>query len=167
MSATAAYLRHWRKNNPYYVRDRKRYERGKVDRPPIVPPQRRIGPFAPTPDEVVDIVAAWGLILRSRLFGRCRDQRCADVRAVAMYLIRRHCMATHTTGGGLWSHRPEKTEQKPMSFPAIGAYFQRDHSTVIYACNKIQRRCVQSPAFAAALADLARRVRDRELGCAA
>jgi chromosomal replication initiation ATPase DnaA len=61
---------------------------------------------------------------------RDRSQHVVPARQIAMYLIRK-----------LGSY----------SFPRIGISFKRDHSTVIYACQKIARRA-QEEAFARTLA---------------
>ena len=50
-----------------------------------------------------------------RLFARTRQKDVALARRVAMFLIWRHCK---------WS------------YPAVGRFFNRDHSTVVYAVKK-------------------------------
>lgn len=54
---------------------------------------------------------------RGVLIQRDRQKTVARARAVAMYLVRDIC---------------------EMSYPEIGDYFERDHSTIINACAKIK-----------------------------
>lgn len=60
-------------------------------------------------------------VSRKDLLGRGRPQHVAAARQLAMYAMR---------------------ELTSLSFPAIGDKFGRDHSTVIHACNLIQRRAL-------------------------
>jgi chromosomal replication initiation ATPase DnaA len=43
-----------------------------------------------------------------------------------------------------------------MSFPMIGGYFSKDHSTVIHACNTIQKRIEAEPGFRTVIEELER-----------
>ena len=53
------------------------------------------------------------------LFVNTRKSEIARVRQVAMYVMR----------------------EEGCSFPAIGAFFEKDHTTVMHACEKIQSLC--------------------------
>jgi len=69
-----------------------------------------------------DIVSAVGEathIAPAEIRGRSRRQRIAYARQLAMYLMRQITRA---------------------SYPLIGAFFGRNHSTVIYACESIRAR---------------------------
>ena len=62
------------------------------------------------------------------LLGYRRDQRVAAARHVAMYLLR------EITGD---------------SYPALGKFFNRDHSTIIHGYKKVERRMLDSPEYGA------------------
>lgn len=61
------------------------------------------------------------------ILGRRRLGKIARARQEAMH----HC------------RRMEWAEGKPPSFPQIGVWFGRDHSTVIYACERVAARYAQ------------------------
>ncbi len=62
-----------------------------------------------------------------RLLGAQRSRNLAWARQVAFYLAR---------------------ETTTLSFPAIGKYFNRDHSTIIHGCNAVRERMAERPMFA-------------------
>jgi len=66
----------------------------------------------------VQIVAARYGITRDQLKGKRRTNSVALPRQIAMYLMRR---------------------QTTLSLSEIGRFFDRDHTTVIHACSKIER----------------------------
>lgn len=71
-----------------------------------------------TPAEIMNVVASFYRISVDDLSGGSRIQAIAQARQIAMYLCR---------------------DQTSLSLPKIGALFGgRDHSTVLYACNKIK-----------------------------
>jgi chromosomal replication initiator protein len=70
------------------------------------------------PDRIVDVVAAHYGITREQLKSKRRTNSVALPRQVAMFLMRRL-----TT----------------LSLAEIGRFFDRDHTTVIHACSKIER----------------------------
>ncbi len=70
------------------------------------------------PDRIVDVVAAHYGITREQLKGKRRTNSVALPRQVAMFLMRR---------------------QTTLSLAEIGRFFDRDHTTVIHACSKIER----------------------------
>jgi hypothetical protein len=74
------------------------------------------------------------------ILSKDQHQRVAFVRQVAMYLSRR------VSG---------------VSYPAIGAFFKRDHSTVIHAENSIARRLECEPAFALTIDKICAAIRCR------
>ena len=80
-----------------------------------------------TPTQVVDIVARAFNLTRDQLLGRDRSQNVALPRQIAMYLIR---------------------EASNASLPQIGqALGGRDHTTVMYAIEKIADKVQTDPQF--------------------
>ncbi len=86
--------------------------------------------------EIARMVAAVYRVEYGRLIGKRRTNHLAMARHVAMYLGR---------------------ELTRGSFPEIGAFFSRDHATVIHAVRRIGAMRAASPVFAAAIDALARR----------
>ncbi len=73
----------------------------------------------PALDTVVQVVAAYYGLTEADILGRSRAAKVAEPRQVVMYLLR---------------------EETDASFPAIGeALGGRDHTTVLYGCEKISR----------------------------
>ncbi len=70
------------------------------------------------PDAIVLVVASHYGITRDQLKGKRRTNSVALPRQIAMYLMRR---------------------QTTLSLSEIGRFFDRDHTTVIHACSKIER----------------------------
>jgi len=70
------------------------------------------------PDAIVQVTAARYGITRDQLKGKRRTNSVALPRQIAMYLMRR---------------------QTTLSLSEIGRFFDRDHTTVIHACSKIER----------------------------
>lgn len=68
---------------------------------------------------------------------RRRTKKVAEARQVAMYLMRHHAGA---------------------SYPSIGAHLGRDHSTVIHACQSIERRCKEDSRFRLVIDTVAKRL---------
>ncbi|MCL5044638.1 MAG: chromosomal replication initiator protein DnaA [Deltaproteobacteria bacterium] len=91
----------------------------------------------PDVEQVQRAVAEFFHIRLSDLKSKRRTQHIAFCRQVAMYLCRK------------------LTES---SFPLIGAHFARDHSTVIHACNLIERRAANDPAFRQSIDKIERRL---------
>jgi chromosomal replication initiator protein len=77
----------------------------------LLPRQRKL-----TPEQIISTVAPFYNLTSETLNGRDRSKDVALARQVAMYLMR------------------EETE---ASLPSIGETFGRDHTTVMYACEKI------------------------------
>src|SRR5258708_7752870 len=73
----------------------------------------------PLVEDIVSAVAEATHIAPAEIRGRSRRQRIAYARQLAMYLMRQITRA---------------------SYPLIGAFFGRNHSTVIYACESIRAR---------------------------
>ncbi len=94
-------------------------------------------PRSVAPDEVVEAVAnAYGLS-KAQLTGRCRTKNIALPRQIAMYLLR---------------------EEINVSLPQIGAVLGgRDHSTVLYGCEKIAHMLERDDLFRKKLSS----IRDR------
>lgn len=79
----------------------------------------------------------------SRLRGRGRNQREAFARQVFMHLARR---------------------MTNKSYPVIGAYLSRDHSTCIHGDNLIAERREREPAFDKQIQAIEARIREEEPG---
>lgn len=86
-------------------------------------------------------VAAHYRVRVRRMLSKDRSQHMVAARGAAMYLSR---------------------EITRRSFPAIGACFNRDHSTVIYAHKVVAMRIAQEPEFAAQIDRLKRSLRAEE-----
>jgi len=75
------------------------------------------------------VVSARYSVGRDQLLGRSRKQRQTWARHVAMYLVR-------------------AIAGEEISYPTIASEFNRDHSTVIYAVDSVQKRADREPVFA-------------------
>lgn len=96
-------------------------------------------PMAIPMGKIVDTVARIAhLGGRNRLLSMRRDQHTAFARHLAMYLARE---VTHA------------------SFPIIGKFFGRDHSTVMHACRIIAARMAAQPEFAEKVTELIQELR--------
>ena len=83
--------------------------------------------------EIVESVARYSRrYTATQILGKRRFSALSMARQLAMYLVRQ------ATG---------------FSYPRIGAFFGRDHSTVIHACQQIERRMAAQPAFAKIVRD--------------
>jgi len=89
----------------------------------------------PVVNACLTVVSARYSVGRDLLLGPSRKQRHAWARHVAMYLIR-------TIAG------------EEISYPTIGNEFNRDHSTILYAVDSVQRRADREPEFARFLASM-------------
>ncbi|MEP7028021.1 MAG: helix-turn-helix domain-containing protein, partial [Candidatus Eisenbacteria bacterium] len=74
------------------------------------------------PDAIVHVVSGHYGITREQLKGKRRTNSVALPRQVAMFLMRR---------------------QTTLSLSEIGRFFDRDHTTVIHACSKIERLMIE------------------------
>ena len=72
--------------------------------------------------------------------GNAKTKDVVVPRQVAMYLIR---------------------EMTDMSFPEIGRFMGRDHTTVLHAINKTQDQMAKDDNFAAAVSDLKKNIQNR------
>ena len=77
-----------------------------------------------SPDQVLEYVSDRFGVEVEDIVGSGRSAQVSKARHIAMYLIR------------------ELTE---LSFPNIGAYFGKDHTSVIYAWNKIRNSTAKDP----------------------
>jgi chromosomal replication initiation ATPase DnaA len=104
--------------------------------------------------EVQAAVARIFHLSRAELLSRSRRQHIAHARQIAMYLSRE--LAGRT---GRRSTDSAGAIRKPTaSFPRIGIAFNRDHSSVIHACNRIARRRLGDAELASLLDSLAQSV---------
>jgi chromosomal replication initiator protein len=107
--------------------------------------------------EIQEIVARAFHLNRTQLTSRRRDQHVTCARHIAMYLCRELAGRSRKgVGAGENSRMGRST-----SFPRIGMAFSRDHSSVIYACNSVERRRYADAAFARLIDSLAHDVRNR------
>ena len=72
-------------------------------------------------------VAAALNVTTDSILSKRRDARISEARHAAMYLL---------------------YEMSGDSYPTIGEFLHRDHSTVIHGYNKVARRCAASPDYA-------------------
>lgn len=87
------------------------------------------GPTGPmTPEIIRARVANYFDVTVTQMLGGCRARTYAYPRAVGMWLARTMVVP-----------RP--------SYPQIGLVYDKDHSTVIFACQKIQRLVDANPEF--------------------
>ena len=81
------------------------------------------------PAVIIDAVCELARIpYTGELFEQTRTQHIAFARQIAMYSFR---------------------ELLAWSFPRVGAYFKRDHSTAMHACNIVKRRMLEQPILGA------------------
>ena len=105
--------------------------------------------------EIQEIVARAFHLTRAELVSRSRHQHITCARHIAMYLSRELAGRNAGAAGVSKDLRPGRC----ASFPRIGIAFSRDHSSVMYACNSVERRRDVDAAFARLLDRLARNVR--------
>jgi chromosomal replication initiator protein len=94
-----------------------------------------VGRRTPPPalQSIVEAVCAAFRVTHDEIISRRRGQHVALARQVAIYLIR---------------------EITDYSFPRIGAYFNRDHSTAIHSHTQIARRVTAEAPFRALMGKL-------------
>ncbi|MGH7988335.1 MAG: helix-turn-helix domain-containing protein [Candidatus Binataceae bacterium] len=104
---------------------------------------------------VQEAVAAAFNLRRDELLSHDRTQRVAKARHLAMYLSR------ELAGIGANDHGGERIRNRGVSFPRIGLAFDRDHTSVMYACAEVERMRGCDAGFADLVAAVAREVRRR------
>jgi chromosomal replication initiator protein len=104
--------------------------------------------------EIQHAVAAAFSLTRADLLSRSREQRIACARHVAMYLSRELARGKDRSPGSANSNLP-------ASYPRIGMAFDRDHTSVMHACNSIGRRYRADQRFARMVDGIASEVRFR------
>ena len=104
--------------------------------------------------EIQHAVAAAFSLTRADLLSRSREQRIACARHVAMYLSRELAL-------GKDRGRGSAPNNLPASYPRIGMAFDRDHTSVMHACNSIGRKCRTDQRFARMVDGIASEVRFR------
>lgn len=86
--------------------------------PEATPPIRDDTPLVVLSPSMILAEAASAFGVRSEdLTGRCLSRRLTQLRQVAMYVVRLRCH---------------------LSYPEIARVFRRDHTTVIYACRRVE-----------------------------
>jgi chromosomal replication initiator protein len=101
--------------------------------------------------EIQQTVAATFCLSRADLLSRSRQQHVACARHIAMYLSRE--LARPGENGDRGNPR--------ASYPRIGMAFDRDHTSVMHACNSIERKCRTDQRFARLVDSIAIEVRNR------
>lgn len=86
--------------------------------------------------QITEGVARFSGVRVLEMISTSRRSRITFARYLAMYLAR----------------------QAGVTYPRIGAFFGRDHSTVIHACQQIERRMAAQPAFAKIVRDWGKQV---------
>ncbi len=110
-------------------------------------------------DEIIALVATLTHVTEERMRSRERTGQVAFARQLAMYLARR---VRHPAGRrrrcrcGCLMHSKLTMKMTLWSYPEIGGFFNRDHSTAMHACRMIEQR-MQEPAFAAFVDNLLHR----------
>jgi chromosomal replication initiator protein len=89
-----------------------------------------------SPKHIVDIVAKQSGLTRSQLLGRSRLPRIVLARQVGMYL----CLEM----------------VRAASLPGVGLWFDRDHTTVLHARERMRRRIAADRKFARRIEELRR-----------
>ena len=95
-------------------------------------------PAPPKPEHVVETVCTYYDVPRQALSGQARSKRVTTARHVAMYLLRQDACQPLTQIGRLFG--------------------DRDHSTVLHACRKIERESTAIPQTSADLAAIRQRI---------
>ncbi|MGH8012835.1 MAG: helix-turn-helix domain-containing protein [Candidatus Binataceae bacterium] len=104
---------------------------------------------------VQEAVAAAFNLRRDELLSHDRTQRVAKARHLAMYLSR-ELAGIHAN-----DHAGKPIGMRGVSFPRIGLAFDRDHTSVMYACAEVERMRGSDAKFADLVATVAREVRRR------
>jgi chromosomal replication initiator protein len=104
--------------------------------------------------EIQQAVAAAFSLTRADLLSRSREQRIACAHHIAMYLSRELARGENRGPDGTRSN-------PPASYPRIGMAFDRDHTSVMHACNSIARRYGSDLRFARMVDGIASDVRVR------
>lgn len=91
----------------------------------------------PTPDEIIQTVASHYKIQESDFYSKNRSKKIAYPRQIAMLLVR---------------------EMTDLSLLKIASKFDKDHSTVLYAIDKIRKDMDEDPAFAEEIEVLRRKM---------
>jgi chromosomal replication initiator protein len=104
--------------------------------------------------EIQQAVATAFSLTRADLLSRSREQRVACARHIAMYLSRELARRDKRSPDGSCSN-------PPASYPRIGMAFNRDHTSVMHACNTIGQRYRSDLRFAQMVDDIASHVRVR------
>ena len=94
----------------------------------------------PTPELILQEVAAFYSVPAERIRGNAKTRDVVAPRQAAIYLIR---------------------ELTGMSLPEIGRFMGRDHTTALYAINKVEERLQSEPGLAGELKDLKQNIRNR------
>lgn len=75
------------------------------------------------PASIIDVVADFFHLAADDIHGHNREYHIAHARQIAMYLARKHT---------------------PLSFPAIAREFDREHTTIVHATRKVERKLKES-----------------------
>ena len=94
----------------------------------------------PTPDLILQEVASFYSIPAERIRGSAKTRDVVGPRQAAIYLIR---------------------EMTGMSLPEIGKFMGRDHTTALYAINKIEERLKNEPELQNEIADMKKNIQNR------
>ena len=92
----------------------------------------------PTPDLIMKEVCSYFNIPKEKIIGLSKTKDVAMPRQIMLYLIR---------------------EMTDLSLPDIGKFSKRDHTTVLYAINKISDQLSEDPNLEATLKDIRKNIR--------
>ncbi|MBQ9924618.1 MAG: chromosomal replication initiator protein DnaA, partial [Clostridia bacterium] len=96
--------------------------------------------LSPTPDLILTEVSSFTGITKDKILGRSKSKEIARARQILVYLI---------------------TEMTELSLPDIGRFIGRDHTTALYARDKIRGEIQVDPELAATIKDLKKNIRNR------
>ncbi|WP_458863105.1 chromosomal replication initiator protein DnaA [Acidaminobacterium chupaoyuni] len=101
----------------------------------------RVNPgLRPTPELILEETASFYNASADRIMGKSKTQDVVMPRQVTMYLMR---------------------DMTDLSYPEIGRFMHRDHTTVIHAEAKVKELLAKDQTFAAAVADLKKNIKNR------
>jgi chromosomal replication initiator protein len=94
----------------------------------------------PTPQLILEEVSSFTGVAKDKILGKSKSKDIVHARQVMIYLI---------------------TQMTDLSLPAIGRFIGRDHTTALYARDKIAEEIQTNPGLDATIKDLMKNIRSR------